>query len=100
LRCIQYTEGLQEVVLLIIKSLAVKTFDDVFKSFDEMRNRMEKEFEEGFKQFKSNTPKDLVWEYETPEGTKVREYGPFVYGYSMTVGPNGRYMMVVVWALF
>ena len=52
-----------------------------------MRNRMEREFEEGFKQFKSNTPKDLVREYETPEGTKVREYGPFVYGYSMTVGP-------------
>ena len=66
MRCIQYTEGLQEVVLLIIKSLAVKTFDDVFKSFDEMRNRMEREFEEGFKYFKSNTPKDLVREYETP----------------------------------
>ena len=100
MRCIQYTEGLQEVVLLIIKSLAVKTFDDVFKIFDEMRNRMEREFEEGFKQFKSNTPKDFVRECETPEGTKVREYGPFVYGYSMTVGPDGRYMMVVVWALF
>ena len=65
-------------------------FDDVFKSFDEMRNRMEREFEEGFKQFESSTPKDLVREYETPEGAKVREYGPFVYGYSMTVGPDGR----------
>jgi HSP20 family protein len=65
-------------------------FDDVFKSFDEMRNRMEREFEKGFKQFQSSTPKDLVREYETPEGAKVREYGPFVYGYSMTVGPDGR----------
>ena len=65
-------------------------FDDVFKSFDEMRNRMEREFEEGFKQFESSTPKDLVREYKTPEGAKVREYGPFVYGYSMTVGPDGR----------
>src|SRR5215510_7631338 len=65
-------------------------FDDVFKSFDEMRNRMEREFEEGFKQFESSTPKDLVREYETPEGAKVREYGPFVYGYSMTVGPDGK----------
>jgi HSP20 family protein len=65
-------------------------FDDVFKSFDEMRNRMEREFEEGIKQFESSAPKDLVREYETPEGTKVREYGPFVYGYSMTVGPDGR----------
>jgi HSP20 family protein len=65
-------------------------FDDVFKSFDEMRNRMEREFEEGIKQFESSAPKDLVREYETPEGAKVREYGPFVYGYSMTVGPDGR----------
>ncbi|MGA7369582.1 MAG: archaeal heat shock protein Hsp20 [Nitrososphaeraceae archaeon] len=65
-------------------------FDDVFKSFDEMRSRMEREFEEGFKQFESSAPKDLVREYETPEGAKVREYGPFVYGYSMTVGPDGR----------
>src|ERR687892_864634 len=65
-------------------------FDDIFKGFDEMRNRMEREFEDGFKQFESSTPKDLVREYETPEGAKVREYGPFVYGYSMTVGPDGR----------
>lgn len=65
-------------------------FDDMFKSFEDMRNRMEREFEEGFKQFESKAPKDLVREYETPEGAKVREYGPFVYGYSMTVGPDGR----------
>src|ERR671910_27440 len=65
-------------------------FDDVFKSFDEMRNRMEREFEEGIKQFESDTPKDLVREYETPGGGKVREYGPFVYGYSMTIGPDGK----------
>lgn len=65
-------------------------FDDVIRSFDEMRNRMEREFEEGFKEFQSATPKDLVREYETPKGAKVREYGPFVYGYSMTVGPDGR----------
>jgi HSP20 family protein len=65
-------------------------FGDVFRSFDEMRSRMEKEFEEQFKEFESTTPKDLVREYQTPEGAKVREYGPFVYGYSMTVGPDGR----------
>ena len=52
--------------------------------------RTKREFEEGFKQFESSTPKDLVREYEMPEGAKVREYGPFVYGYSMTVGPDGR----------
>jgi HSP20 family protein len=26
----------------------------------------------------------------TPEGGKVREVGPMVYGYSMTVGPDGK----------
>jgi HSP20 family protein len=34
--------------------------------------------------------KDLVREYETAGGGEVREYGPFVYGYSMTMGPDGR----------
>jgi HSP20 family protein len=32
----------------------------------------------------------LIREYETPEGDKVREVGPFVYGYSMTIGPDGK----------
>ena len=35
-------------------------------------------------------PKDLIKEYETPEGAKVREVGPIVYGYSMTIGPDGK----------
>jgi HSP20 family protein len=34
--------------------------------------------------------KDLVREYDTPQGGKVREVGPLVYGYSMTVGPDGK----------
>jgi HSP20 family protein len=35
-------------------------------------------------------PKDLVREYKTPEGGIVREVGPMVYGYTMTIGPDGR----------
>lgn len=61
-------------------------FDDMFQGFDQMRNEMEKEFEH----MKSNAPKDLVREYETPEGGKVREVGPIVYGYSITIGPDGK----------
>ena len=34
--------------------------------------------------------KNLIREYETPEGDKVREVGPIVYGYSMTIGPDGK----------
>jgi HSP20 family protein len=62
----------------------------MFRGFDEMRREMERQFEEQFKNFQSTVPKDLVREYETPEGGKVREVGPIVYGYSMTIGPDGK----------
>jgi HSP20 family protein len=65
-------------------------FSDMFRGFDEMRREMERQFEEQFKSFQSTVPKDLVREYETPEGGKVREVGPIVYGYSMTIGPDGK----------
>ena len=65
-------------------------FPDVFRGFDEMRREMEREFENTFKNIEDKAPKDLVREYETPGGGKVREYGPFVYGYSMTIGPDGK----------
>ena len=55
-----------------------------------MRKEMEREFEESFKDLETKTPKELIREYETPEGGKVREIGPFVYGYSMTIGPDGK----------
>ena len=38
----------------------------------------------------NNSPKELIREYETPEGEKVREVGPIVYGYSMTIGSDGK----------
>jgi HSP20 family protein len=63
---------------------------DMPRQFDEMRREMERMFEEQFKDIQTKTPKDLVREYETPEGEKVREFGPFVYGYSMTIGPDGK----------
>jgi HSP20 family protein len=65
-------------------------FPDVFRGFDEMRGEMEREFENTFKNIETKAPKDLVREYQTPSGGKVREYGPFVYGYSMTIGPDGK----------
>src|SRR5689334_8365440 len=65
-------------------------FPDVFRGFDEMRREMERGFEDAFKNMQAQAPKDLVKEYQTPGGGKVREYGPFIYGYSMTVGPDGK----------
>ena len=61
-------------------------FEDMFRGFDEMRREMEREFEG----MEKRIPKDLVREYTTPGGGKVREVGPMVYGYSMTVGPDGK----------
>jgi HSP20 family protein len=46
--------------------------------------------EDQFRGIESAAPKDLVREYQTAEGTKVREVGPIVYGYSMTIGPDGK----------
>ena len=65
-------------------------FGDMFRGFDEMRSQMERQFEEQLKNFQSTAPKELVREYQTPEGGKVREVGPIVYGYSMTIGPDGK----------
>lgn len=32
----------------------------------------------------------MIIEYNTPQGGTVREVGPIVYGYSMTIGPDGK----------
>ena len=61
-------------------------FDDMFRGFDRMKQEMEREFED----MEKSIPKDLIREYTTSEGGKVREVGPMVYGYSMTVGPDGK----------
>jgi HSP20 family protein len=64
-------------------------FDDYFAGFEEMQEEMERIFKQ-FNNFQSTAPKELVREYQTPDGTKVREVGPIVYGYSMTIGPDGK----------
>ena len=65
-------------------------FNDLFREFDEIKTEMERAFSDSFKNIENRIPKDLVKEYETPEGGKVREVGPIVYGYSMTIGPDGK----------
>ena len=59
---------------------------DMFKSFYDMH----KEMDSMFNDVSSNAPKDLVREYQTSDGAKVREVGPIVYGYSMTIGPDDK----------
>lgn len=66
-----------------------KGFGDIFREFDEMKKEMERMFE-SVTDMEKNTPKELIREYETQDGRKVREVGPIVYGYSMTIGPDGK----------
>jgi HSP20 family protein len=46
--------------------------------------------EEEFREFTEKVPKDYVKERKLPDGSTVKEFGPFVYGYSMKIGPDGK----------
>ncbi|MDQ4067044.1 MAG: hypothetical protein M3114_05610 [Thermoproteota archaeon] len=63
--------------------------EDWLRGFDEMRHEMEHVFEETIQDIE-RIPKELVREYETTAGRMAREIGPLVYGYSYTVGADGK----------
>ena len=63
--------------------------DEMFRDFDDMHREMNRMFNV-FNDLSTNAPKELIRENETSEGGKVREVGPIVYGYSMTIGPDGK----------
>jgi HSP20 family protein len=62
---------------------------DILRDFDDMHKEMSNMFNV-FNDISKAAPKELIREYETSEGGKVREVGPIVYGYSMTIGPDGK----------
>lgn len=64
--------------------------NSLFEGFDEMRREMEREFEENMRNIEDTVPKDLIKEYVTEDGAKVREIGPLVYGSTTTIGPDGK----------
>jgi HSP20 family protein len=64
------------------RSDVFRDFEDRYRGMDTMLNV--------FNDISTNAPEELVREYETEEGVKVREVGPIVYGYSMTIGPDGK----------
>ena len=64
--------------------------DWFFRDMDEVFREIEENMEKEFKDLQKKVPKDLVRERTLPDGTKVSEWGPFVYGYSMTIGPDGK----------
>ncbi len=53
---------------------------EMYLEFDDMQREMQRMYDQ-FADIQINAPKELIEEYETPEGNKVREVGPIVYGY-------------------
>ena len=51
---------------------------------------MEEAIAKEFEKLSKNAPEDLQREQTLPDGTKVKNWGPFIYGYSVTVGPDGK----------
>lgn len=57
-----------------------------FRGFEDM----DKLFDELFEEMTKNISKDRIKEKRLPDGRTIKEMGPFVYGYSMTIGPDGK----------
>jgi HSP20 family protein len=57
-----------------------------YADIDEMMKEMEKDFMD----IEKDIPKELVREKRADDGSVTKEIGPIVYGYSMTVGPDGK----------
>ncbi len=64
--------------------------DPFFSDIDNMFKEMEKMMDEELKDFTEKVPKEYVKERKLPDGSTVKELGPFVYGYSMKIGPDGK----------
>jgi HSP20 family protein len=61
-----------------------------FGDIEEMMREMEEMMEQNFEQFRTRIPEEMKRERKLPDGSIVPEWGPFVYGYSMTIGPDGK----------
>ena len=79
----------------------MSSWDDWFKRFKERRGfffpeidrmieEMEKEMADAFSEMENIMPRDMVRVRRLPDGSVRREYGPFVYGYSVKIGPDGK----------
>ena len=65
------------------------SFRGFFEDTDEFFRELDREFEKEFQWISEHAPKELIRERSSKEGT-VKEFGPFVYGYSVTIGQDGK----------
>ena len=61
-----------------------------FGDMEEMMKEMEEMIERDFEHFRTRIPENLKRERKLPDGSIIPEWGPFVYGYSMTIGQDGK----------
>jgi HSP20 family protein len=61
-----------------------------YPDIDDLMKEMERAFSEQFKELEKDLPRNLVRENRAPDGSTKKEIGPIVYGYSMTIGPDGK----------
>src|SRR5215467_129874 len=61
-----------------------------FPDVDEIMREFDRTFQNAFKNFEQQVPKNLVRERKMDDGSVVRETGPIVWGYSVKIGPDGK----------
>lgn len=61
-----------------------------FPEIDRMIEEMEKEMSKSFQDMQNKAPHDMVRITKSPDGSIRREYGPFVYGYTVKIDPEGK----------
>lgn len=64
--------------------------DPFFGNIEDMFREMEKMMDKELKNFTEKVPKEYVKERKLPDGRTLKELGPFVYGYSMKIGSDGK----------
>jgi HSP20 family protein len=61
-----------------------------FDGFDAELKRMQERMQRNIKALTREAPEELHKVRVLPDGTKIQEWGPFVYGYTLRIGQDGK----------
>lgn len=64
-------------------------FARIFEEMEAMMRELDEMFSRSFEEVERELPKNLIRERRTKDKI-IREFGPIVYGYSITIGPDGK----------
>jgi HSP20 family protein len=73
------------------KSKQSRSFEQIdrFKEFNSIQEEIGRLLNH-FYNIQPNIQKVIIKEYQSPDGNKIREIQPIIFGYSMTIGPDGK----------